>query len=100
MKELELKKPITAHGETLPVLEFDEPTGKDDRELGYPYQMNQDESVRLLAHGGIEIHCAVARNIPQSSVDQMSPADLYAAAWLVAGFSSRPDGMNTSLIAF
>ena len=44
MKELELKKPITAHGETLSVLEFDEPTGKDVRELGYPYQMNQDES--------------------------------------------------------
>lgn len=35
MKELELKKPITAHGETLSVLEFDEPTGKDVRELGY-----------------------------------------------------------------
>ena len=50
MKELELKKPIIAHGETLSVLEFDEPTGKDVRELGYPYQMNQDESVRLLAH--------------------------------------------------
>lgn len=54
MKELELKKPITAHGETLSVLEFDEPTGKDVRELGYPYQM--------------------------------SPADLNAAAWLVAVF--------------
>ncbi len=36
MKELELKKPIIAHGETLSVLEFDEPTGKDVRELGYP----------------------------------------------------------------
>lgn len=41
MKELELKKTITAHGETLSVLEFEEPTGKDVRELGYPYQMNQ-----------------------------------------------------------
>lgn len=41
MKELELKKPIIAHGETLSVLEFDEPTGKDVRELGYPYQMNR-----------------------------------------------------------
>ncbi len=50
LKELELKKPITADGETLSVLEFDEPTGKDVRELGYPYQMNQDESVKLLAH--------------------------------------------------
>ncbi|MCV5554687.1 phage tail assembly protein, partial [Escherichia coli] len=24
--------------------------------------------------------------VPQSSVDQMAPADLNAAAWLVAGF--------------
>ena len=87
MKELELKKPIIAHGETLSVLEFDEPTGKDVRELGYPYQMNQDESVRLLAHVVSKYIVRLAK-VPQSSVDQMSPADLNAAAWLVAGFSS------------
>ena len=92
MKELELKKPIIAHGETLSVLEFDEPTGKDVRELGYPYQMNQDESVRLLAHVVSKYIVRLAK-VPQSSVDQMSPADLNAAAWLVAGF------LNTSLIA-
>ncbi|HIA3785521.1 TPA: phage tail assembly protein [Escherichia coli] len=85
MKELELKKPIIAHGETLSVLEFDEPTGKDVRELGYPYQMNQDESVRLLAHAVSKYIVRLAK-VPQSSVDQMSPADLNAAAWLVAGF--------------
>ncbi|EGK4138397.1 TPA: phage tail assembly protein [Escherichia coli] len=85
MKELELKKPITAHGETLSVLEFDEPTGKDVRELGYPYQMNQDESVRLLAHVVSKYIVRLAK-VPQSSVDQMSPADLNAAALLVAGF--------------
>ncbi len=85
MKELELKKPITAHGETLSVLEFDEPTGKDVRELGYPYQMNQDESVKLLAHVVSKYIVRLAK-VPQSSVDQMSPADLNAAAWLVAGF--------------
>ena len=79
------KKPSTAHGETLSVLEFDEPTGKDVRELGYPYQMNQDESVRLLAHVVSKYIVRLAK-VPQSSVDQMSPADLNAAAWLVAGF--------------
>ena len=36
MKELELKKPIIAHGETLSVLEFDEPTGKDVASWGIP----------------------------------------------------------------
>ena len=42
MSELQLSKPITAHGETIHVLELRDPTGKDVRELGYPYQMNQD----------------------------------------------------------
>lgn len=51
----------------------------------YPYQMNQDESVRLLAHVVSKYIVRLAK-VPQSSVDQMSPADLNAAAWLVAGF--------------
>lgn len=46
MKELELKKPITAHGETLSVLEFDEPTGKDVRELGYR-EVSTDKAGRV-----------------------------------------------------
>lgn len=54
-------------------------------DVGYPYQMNQDESVRLLAHVVSKYIVRLAK-VPQSSVDQMSPADLNAAAWLVAGF--------------
>ncbi len=50
MKEMVLNHPVSAHGETISVLEFKEPTGKDVRELGYPYQMNQDESIKLQAH--------------------------------------------------
>ncbi|MCW0137447.1 phage tail assembly protein [Escherichia coli] len=89
---MRLKRPITAHGETLSVLGLMSPPGSDVRELGYPYQMNQDESVRLLAHVVSKYIVRLAK-VPQSSVDQMSPADLNAAAaWLVAGFSSRPDG--------
>ncbi|EFK5193979.1 phage tail assembly protein [Escherichia coli] len=56
-----------------------------DAFAGYPYQMNQDESVRLLAHVVSKYIVRLAK-VPQSSVDQMSPADLNAAAWLVAGF--------------
>lgn len=85
MQELELGHPITAHGETLSVLEFNEPTGKDVRELGYPYQMNQDESIKLQAHI-IAKYIVRLANVPLSSVDQMSPGDLNAAGWLVAGF--------------
>ncbi|EGT4253028.1 phage tail assembly protein [Citrobacter farmeri] len=85
MQELELNHPITAHGETLSVLEFNEPTGKDVRELGYPYQMNQDESIKLQAHI-IAKYIVRLANVPLSTVDQMSPGDLNAAGWLVAGF--------------
>ena len=85
MQELELNHPITAHGETLSVLEFNDPTGKDVRELGYPYQMNQDESIKLQAHI-IAKYIVRLANVPLSTVDQMSPGDLNAAGWLVAGF--------------
>ncbi|SKC22472.1 Phage tail assembly chaperone protein, E, or 41 or 14 [Kosakonia radicincitans] len=85
MSELVLTKPIQAHGETISVLEFDEPTGKDVRELGYPYQLNQDESIRLLANVVAKYIIKLGK-VPQSSVDQMSPVDLNNAGWLVAGF--------------
>ncbi|MDM3307932.1 MULTISPECIES: phage tail assembly protein [Citrobacter] len=85
MKELELNHPVTAHGETISVLEFNEPTGKDVRELGYPYQMNQDESIKLQAHI-IAKYIVRLANVPLSTVDQMKPSDLNSAGWLVAGF--------------
>jgi len=85
MKELELNKPVTAHGDTSSGLEFTEPTGKDVRELGYPYQMNQDESIKLQAHI-IAKYIVKLANVPLSTVDQMSPGDLNSAGWLVAGF--------------
>ncbi|CAM6403281.1 Bacteriophage protein [Escherichia coli] len=85
MKELELQHPVTAHGETISVLEFNEPTGKDVRELGYPYQMNQDESIKLQAHI-IAKYIVRLANVPLSTVDQMKPSDLNSAGWLVAGF--------------
>ncbi|ENK7136593.1 TPA: phage tail assembly protein [Enterobacter roggenkampii] len=85
MKELELSNPVNAHGETISVLEFNEPTGKDVRELGYPYQMNQDESIKLQAHI-IAKYIVRLANVPLSTVDQMSPGDLNSAGWLVAGF--------------
>ncbi|WP_318358053.1 phage tail assembly protein [Enterobacter sp.] len=85
MSELQLTKPIQAHGETIHVLELRDPTGKDVRELGFPYQLNQDESVKLLAHV-VAKYISQLGGIPPSSVDDMSPADLNAAGWVVARF--------------
>ena len=85
MMELALSKPIKAHGEEIHVLELREPTGKDVRELGYPYQLNKDDSVKLLA-GVVASYLTRLADIPPSSVDDMNPADLNAAGWLVASF--------------
>jgi len=82
---LTLSKAITAHNETLTVLEFREPTGKDVRQLGYPYQLNQDDSIKLLA-GVTAKYIERLASIPMSSVDEMSPSDLNVASHLVAGF--------------
>jgi len=47
--------------------------------------MNQDESVKLLAHV-VAKYISQLGGIPPSSVDDMSPSDLNAAGWMVAGF--------------
>lgn len=82
---LMLSKAITAHNETLTVLEFREPTGKDVRELGYPYQVSNDESIKLSASITAKYISRLA-NIPMSSVDEMSPSDMGLAGALVIGF--------------
>ncbi|WP_413722696.1 phage tail assembly protein [Sodalis sp. RH24] len=82
---LELTTPISAHGEEISQIDLRDPTGKDVREIGYPYQMNPDESVKLLA-GVVAKYIARLGNVPPSSVDTMSPSDLNTAGWMVAGF--------------
>lgn len=82
---LTLSKAITAHNETVTVLEFREPTGKDVRELGYPYQVGNDESIKLSASVTAKYISRLA-NIPMSSVDEMSPADMGLAGALIIGF--------------
>ncbi|MGV3345298.1 phage tail assembly protein [Enterobacteriaceae bacterium LUAb1] len=84
-QELTLSKPIIAHGEKLHVLVFSEPTGRDVREIGYPYQMNEDGSVKLLSQV-VAKYIVKLCGIPLSSVDDMLPADLNTAGWVVAGF--------------
>ena len=67
------------------MLEFTAPTGRDVRETGYPYQMNDDGSVKLLSHV-VAKYIVRLCGIPLSSVDDMHPVDLNAAGWVVAGF--------------
>ncbi|QIM43933.1 phage tail assembly protein [Leclercia adecarboxylata] len=85
MKEIQLTTAVRAHGEDLFVLELREPTGKDVRELGFPYVTTGDAGIKLDA-GVIAKYVSRLAGIPLSSVDAMSPADLNSISWDVAGF--------------
>ncbi|EMO4513048.1 MULTISPECIES: phage tail assembly protein [Enterobacteriaceae] len=85
MKEIQLTTAVRAHGEDLFVLELREPTGKDVRELGFPYVTTGDAGIKLDA-GVIAKYVSRLAGIPLSSVDAMSPADLNSISWEVAGF--------------
>ena len=88
-----LTKPIQAHGQTVSALELRSPTAREFIEAGRPpYTVAGDGGVapdlqicaKLLAK-----ICA----IPPSSVEQLVPADLFKAVWVVVGFTGgSPDG--------
>ncbi|AIJ07311.1 phage tail assembly protein [Edwardsiella anguillarum] len=85
MKEIKLSKSIRAHGEDIHVLEMREPTGKDVRELGFPYMTSSDAGVKMDS-GVIAKYISRLAGIPPSSVDEMQPADLNTISWDILGF--------------
>lgn len=84
-KFIKLEKPIKAHDEEIDALVLRKPTGKDVRELGLPYRIGSDESVNMNADIVAKYVSRLAA-IPMSSVDMMTPVDMNAACWAVAGF--------------
>ncbi|ROP61562.1 tail assembly chaperone E/41/14-like protein [Enterobacter sp. BIGb0383] len=94
MKAIPLTVPVRAHGDDIGVLELREPTGKDVRELGFPYNANAEGGLKLDA-GVIAKYLSRLGGIPPSAVDEMSPVDLNTVSWVVAGFflgTSTPSG--------
>ncbi|MBC6499942.1 phage tail assembly protein [Citrobacter freundii] len=93
MKEIKLSKSVRAHGDELYVLELREPTGKDVRELGFPYTASGDAGVKMDA-GVIAKYISRLAGVPPSSVDEMQPSDLNTISWEIVGFflgGSAPD---------
>ena len=85
MKQLVLSKPITAHGETLRVIELQEPTYDQVAKFGMPFT--------LTGVGGVRLDAAVAlayvpelAGVPLSSVKQLSPYDIFAVSMGVLAF--------------
>ena len=84
-KTITLTQAITAHGTEVFELTLRAPTGKDVRELGYPYKLGGDESVTLDADR-IARYVTRLANVPLSSVDQIVPYDMNNLAWAVTSF--------------
>jgi hypothetical protein len=80
-----LAAPIQAHGAEVDVLTLRRPTGKDVRELGFPYKLGGDESV-VLSTEVIAKYISRLAAIPMSSVDQLEPSDMNDLGWVIAGF--------------
>jgi hypothetical protein len=85
MTKLTLSKPIQAHGAEISELDISEPTGKDVRELGFPYKHYVDGSIQFLADKTAAYLVRLSK-IPMSSVDQMSPADINNASMVLSNF--------------
>lgn len=85
MTKFTLSKPISAHGADISEIELAEPSGKDVRELGFPYKHYADGSIQFLADKTSAYLVRLAK-IPLSSVDQMTPADINNAAMVISNF--------------
>jgi len=82
---LQLQKPVMAHGERIHVIDLKEPNGGHVRRLGYPFTINKDGQVVLFGDV-VARYVSELGGVPPSTVDSMTPADLYELGWSVAGF--------------
>jgi hypothetical protein len=94
-----LARPIQAHGEEIRHLTLREPTGKDLRLIGMPFEFTQAGSTRIDAAAMAKaiVHLA---GIPLSSYDKLSAADVMAATMAVMGFfGEAPAGLRLAGVA-
>ena len=80
-----LSAPIKAHDQEISQLTLRRPTGKDVREMGYPYKLDASQAV-ILQSGVIAAYVARLADIPPSSVDLLDPVDLNALGLEIVGF--------------
>lgn len=81
-----LSAPLEAHGETLSALILREPSGKDIRINGLPFRMNADDNSIVIDAAAAHRYISSLSSVPPSTVDQLTPADWWAATSAVLGF--------------
>lgn len=87
--------PIVAGEETIAQITLRRPTGKDVRELGYPYKLGADQAVTIQA-GIVAAFISRLADIPPSYVDRLDPVDFNTLGFEVIGFFLNTDAAAPS----
>ena len=95
MSELQLSKPITAHGETLHVLELREPTYDEVEQFGIPFSYTSSGDMKLDTGSALK-YLPVLAGIPRSSASKMVLKDVFMASMTIVGFFTGSDEPPTS----
>lgn len=97
MKPIALSKPITAHGETLHVVELQEPTYDQVAKFGMPFSLTDSGGVKLDAAAALAYIPALT-GIPLSSAKQLALYDIFAISMSILGFftGSKPQESSES----
>lgn len=92
MKEIKLSQPIIAHGNELHVLELKEPTVKDIKKLGFPFDSNMIGDPKKVAD-----YIVALGNVTPSSVEQLTPYDfLMITGEIMMFFGPKEKAENTA----
>lgn len=92
MKEIKLSQPIIAHGNELHVLELKEPTVKDIKKLGFPFDSQMIGDPKKVAD-----YIVALGNVTPSSVEQLTPYDfLMITGEIMMFFGPKEKAENTA----
>lgn len=95
-----LKKPVTAHGETVDKLELAEPDSKMVMELGYPYLAIAGD-----AGAGVQLQPKIAAKylsrlaqVPISTIEKLPIPDLqFLHGWLMGFFGEAEEAVEEEI---
>jgi hypothetical protein len=101
MASVTLLKPIEAYGETVRELTFREPTAKDFRACGIPFEIvagGDDSGATRLHFDASAVLGLIAKltNVPPSTIDTLCLVDFMACQAVVLGFFGDQGSGSTS----
>lgn len=79
------KKPVTAHNETLHVLELREPTYDEIEATGFPFIISGEGSIKLDSQVALK-YIPLLAGIPRSSAAQMAKLDIFKTSMQILRF--------------